>query len=173
MQRIVLTGGPGAGKTTTLDVLRNQGYATGDDAARSIIRERKRAGLSPRPDARTFAQQVFEKEVEAYRSVNSSPSFFERGMVEAVGSLLGAGTLDEDRANRLLRNYRYKAVFIFPPWEEIYCVDDERDHTFDHSVKVYQSILGFYRRHEYEPVEVPLGPVQHRVNFILDHVRDA
>ena len=173
MQRIVLTGGPGAGKTTALDVLGNQGYATGDDAARSIIRERKRAGLPPRPDALTFAQQIFEKEVETYHSVNSSPSFFERGIVEAVGSLFGAGALDEDCASRLLRDYRYQAVFIFPPWEEIYCMDDERDHTFEHSVKVYESILGFYHRLEYEPVEVPLGAVQNRVNFILDHVRDA
>jgi len=170
MQRIVLTGGPGAGKTTALEVLRNHGYETGNDAARSIIRERKLAGLPPRPDALTFAQQVFEKEIEAYHSVKSSPSFFERGIVEAVGSLLGAGAVNEDRVNRLLVDYPYHAVFIFPPWEEIYCMDDERDHTFDHAVRVYDSILRFYRRNEYEPIEVPLGAVGDRVDFILDHI---
>lgn len=173
MQRIVLTGGPGAGKTTALEMLSSQGYATGPDAARSIIRARKRAGLSPRPDASTFAQQVFEKEIDAYLSVESSPFFFERGIVEAVGSLFGAGALDEDRVNDLIRGYPYQAVFIFPPWEDIYCMDDERDHTFDHAVKVYESILGFYRRYEYEPIEVPLGTVGDRVDFILDHVRSA
>lgn len=173
MQRIVLTGGPGAGKTTTLEVLRSHGYATGEDAARSIIRERKLAGLPPRPDALTFAQQIFEKEVETYHSVKSSPSFFERGVVEAVGSLFGAGALNEDRVNRLLSDYRYQAVFVFPPWEEIYCMDEERDHTFEHAVRVYESTLGFYRRHEYEPIEVPLGAVGNRVNFVLEHVRDA
>ena len=173
MQRIVLTGGPGAGKTTVLDVLRTQGYATGDDAARSIIRERKRAGLSPRPDALTFSKQVFEKEVEAYNAMKGSPSFFERGMVEAIGSLLGAGALSKDDADRLLSDYRYQAVFIFPPWEEIYCEDDERDHTFEHSVKVYESILGFYRLNEYDPIEVPVGAVEDRVAFILDRVCDA
>ena len=173
MQRIVLTGGPGAGKTTALDVLRSQGYATGDDAARSIIRERKRAGLSPRPDPRTFAQQVFEREVEAFHSVNTSPSFFERGIVDAVGSLLGAGALSEDAVERLLSEYRYQAVFIFPPWEAIYRMDDERDHTFDHAVRVYESTLAFYRRHEYEPIEVPLSAVEDRVDFILDQVHDA
>ncbi|MGI9328954.1 MAG: AAA family ATPase [Pseudomonadales bacterium] len=170
MQRIVLTGGPGAGKTSTLDVLRKQGYATGDDAARSIIRERKRAGLPPRPDALTFAQQVFEKEVKTYHSLNSSPSFFERGIVEAVGSLFGAGAVNEKDVNRLLRDYRYQAVFIFPPWEEIYCMDDERDHTFDHSIMVYESTLGFYRQHKYEPIEVPVGAARNRADFILDHV---
>ena len=58
MQRIVLTGGPGAGKTTAPEVLRNHGYATGDDAARSIIRERKLSGLPSTPDAPIFARQV-------------------------------------------------------------------------------------------------------------------
>ena len=173
IQRIVLTGGPGAGKTTVLDELRDQGYAAGDDAARSIIRERKRAGLPPRPDALTFAQRIFEKEVKAYHSVDSSPSFFERGIVEAVSSLAGAGALNEDRVNHLLADYRYQGVFIFPPWEDIYCVDDERDHTFDHSVRVYRSTLEFYRQHEYEPIEVPVGAVSDRSSFILDHVRDT
>jgi predicted ATPase len=101
--------------------------------------------------------------------VKNSPSFFERGIVETVGSLFGAGALNGDGVNRLLRDYRYQAVFIFPPWEEIYCMDDERDHTFDHSVRVYESILGFYRRHKYEPIDA----VKDRVNFILDNVGDA
>ncbi len=153
-----------------LDELRSQGYATGDDAARSIIRERKRAGLSPRPEPLAFAQQVFEKEAKAYHSVASSPSYFERGIVEAVASLFGAGALDEERVEQLLRDHPYQAVFIFPPWQDIYRMDDERDHTFDHSVRVYESTLGFYRRHDYEPIKVPKGSVGDRVQFILDHV---
>lgn len=173
LQRIVLTGGPGAGKTTALDVLRNHGFAIGEDAARSIIRERKRAGLTPRPDARTFAREIFEKEVKAYHSANGSPAFFERGIVEAVGSLFKAEVLDASEVNRLLREYRYQAVFILPPWEEIYCMDDERDHTFDHAVRVHDSTLEFYRRHDYDPITVPLSAAKDRVNFILDHVGDA
>ena len=170
MRRIVLTGGPGAGKTTALDLLNSRGYTTGGDAARSIIRERKGRGLPPRPEPRIFAEQVFEQEVKAYDTVDSSPAFFERGVVEAVASLVGAGVLNEDDVNRLLSDYSYQVVFIFPPWEEIYRTDDERDHTFEHSARVYKSILGFYRQHEYEPIEVPLGENHDRVDFILDNI---
>jgi len=173
VQRIVLTGGPGAGKTKTLDMLRTQGYATGSDAARSIIRERKRSGLPPRPDAKTFAEQIYTRELNAYNHVNSSPAFFERGIVEAAGSLFEAGVLDADGVDRLITEYRYQVVFLFPPWEEIYCTDEERDHTFDHSIRVYESILKLYHQHNYDPIEVPLGTVKDRVNFILDHVVDA
>ena len=171
MQRIVLTGGPGAGKTTVLEELRHRGYATGDDAARSIIRERKHAGLSPRPDPATFAKQVFEKEVASYHATTQSPTFFERGVVDAVGSLFGAGTLSEKEFGRLINDYPYQTVFIFPPWEEIYCTDDERDHTFEHSVKVYESILALYQRFSSTPIEVPLGTVDDRTNFILAHIK--
>jgi predicted ATPase len=173
MQRIVLTGGPGAGKTRALELIRGQGYSTGEDAPRLIIRERKLAGLPPRPDALTFAQQVFDKEVEAYHSAKRSPSFFERGVVEAIASLLEADALTERRAEHLLSKYCYQAVFIFPPWKEIYRVDEERDHTFDHAVRVYEFTLQFYRRHGYEPIEVPRAGVAERAAFILNHLRDA
>ncbi len=173
MQRVVLTGGPGAGKTATLDVLQERGYEIGTDAPRSIIRTRKDAGLSPRPDPLTFARQVFEREVETYRSAQRSPFFFERGVVEAVASLSAAGALQEDDVNRLLEAYRYQEIFIFPPWEEIYRMDDERDHTFDHSVRVYEATLMFYRQHGYEPIEVPRDTVAQRVEFVLDAVGGA
>ena len=89
MQRIVLTGGPGAGKSTVLDVLQRQGYTTGEDAARSIIRERKAAGLSPRPVPSEFAKQVLDREIATYRSVTRSPTFLERGVAEAPGEGVG------------------------------------------------------------------------------------
>ncbi len=171
--RVVLTGGPGSGKTAVLDALSKRGYETGDDAARSIIRERKLAELTPRPDAAEFAQQVFEKEVMAYKSLKSAPTFFERGVVDATGSLIGAGVKNADEARELLEQYRYQSVFIFPPWEAIYCQDDERDHTYKHAVKVYHSTLEFYRWCGYQPIEVPLEAVEKRVQFILGHVLDA
>jgi predicted ATPase len=152
-------------------VLRTRGFTIGEDAARSIIRERKLAGLSPRPDDQTFAQQIFEKELETYDTLINTPSFFERGLVEAVGSLFGVGALTRDDANRLLREYRYQTIFIFPPWEEIYTIDEERDHRFDYSERVYVSILNLYLRHDYEPIEVIKGTVEERANFILNHIR--
>lgn len=173
MERIVLTGGPGAGKTAVIEELRHLGYATGEDAARTIIRHRKQKGLSPRPPALEFARKIFEKELKAYQSVEHSPAFFERGIVDAAGLLLAAGAMNVDQVRRVIRTYPYQQVFILPPWRDIYRTDDERDNTFDHSVEVYESTLGFYRRHEYDPIEVPRCPVEDRVSFILKHACNA
>jgi predicted ATPase len=173
MQRVVLTGGPGSGKTTVLEILFENGYAVGEDAARSIIRERKAAGLNPRPEPRAFAEQVLEREIATYRSVASSPTFLERGVAEAVGSLYESGGLDDHSAKQLIDEYRYEQVFLFPPWAEIYRTDSERDHSFEHSIRVCEGTRSWYLRFGYDIVEVPLGSANARAEFVLAHTTGA
>lgn len=159
------------GKTTVLDVLRRLGYAVGDDAAREIIRSRRQQGLSPRPDAAIFARQILAREIDAYDSVSSSPTFFERGVPEAAASLVGADEIDEAEARKLLETYPYfKRVFLFPPWKAIYRVDAERDHSFEHAVRVYEDIRDWYARFDYEMIEVPFDTAEARAQFILKEV---
>ena len=173
MKRIVLTGGPGSGKTTVLEIFRESGYAVGEDIARSIIRERNAAGLSPRPEPQAFAEQILEKEIERYLTVTSSPMFFERGITDVAGSLYGTGALDDHTSKQLVDRYRYEFIFLFPPWADIYRTDDERDHTFDHSVRVFKSTRDWYLRFGYEVIEVPIDTPQTRAEFILEHVISA
>ena len=43
MQPIIITGGPGAGKTSLLDALARRGYMTFPEVSRSLIREQAAA----------------------------------------------------------------------------------------------------------------------------------
>ena len=177
MKRIVLTGGPGAGKTTVLDVLKTDGYAIGEDSARSIIRARKAAGLSPRPEHKAFAEQILEQEIATYHSATrseiSSSMFFERGVVEVAGMLKETGELDEDSLEQLIATYRYDYVFVFPPWEDIYQMDEERDHTFDHAIQVHESTRSWYLQLGYDIIDVPFDTPQARAAFILIHAANT
>jgi predicted ATPase len=56
MSRIVITGGPGAGKTTLLLALQARRYTIVADSPRTIIQDRRRRGLSPRPNACPFCE---------------------------------------------------------------------------------------------------------------------
>jgi predicted ATPase len=86
MARIVVTGAPGAGKTTLLLALQARGHPIASDSARSIIQDRRRRGLSPRPDPSAFSQETLRMDIENFARHASSQGhvFFERSVLDAL-----------------------------------------------------------------------------------------
>src|SRR5215831_12079704 len=89
MPCVVLTGGPGVGKTTLLTRLASLGYATVGESARAIIAERLASGLSRRPSPSEFAHQILSRDIEKYVAQPriSQWVFFDRGLIDALGML--------------------------------------------------------------------------------------
>jgi predicted ATPase len=171
MSRIVITGGPGAGKTTLLLALQARGYTIVGDSARTIIQDRRRRGLSPRPDPHAFAQEALRMDIEnfVHHAASPGPVFFERGVLDALCWLDRVAPLNEGELSLWLSTYRYfPRVFVLPPWQAIYVTDAERDHTFEHARSVHGIALEWYRRCGYEVLEVPMAPVDERCRFVLD-----
>ena len=90
MSRIVITGAPGAGKTTLLLALQARGYTIVGDTARTIIQDRRRRGLSPRPDPYAFAHEALRMDVENFVHHAASPgpsSLSEASLMLCAGSI--------------------------------------------------------------------------------------
>ena len=174
--RFVVTGGPGAGKTTVLEALARRGYEHVPDSARAIIRERKAAGLSARPTPDEFGREMLRLYVDAYRAakVAHEPVFFDRSVVDALAFLADNDDISQAALRQHLEAFRYnETVFVLPPWEEIYRKDVERDQDFPHSARVHARLCDWYGRWGYETVEVPRAPVEERVEFVLTTVQSA
>ena len=114
--------------------------------------------------------EMLHTDIVQYRDTPAQrePVFFERGVCDALGFLTTHGVISEPEAAIYVKEFPYnEAVFLLPPWVEIYTADTERDQTFTEAVAVYESVRQRYTRWGYQLVEVPTGNVVERVDFIL------
>ena len=174
--RFVMTGGPGAGKTTILQALAARGYRYTAESARAIIRERLARGLRPRPPLAQFGYEILQRDIARYRAMRATdhPVLFDRGIVDALGILDEQQAMSLGEIQAYVRSFPYnKVVLLMPPWEAIYRTDAERDQTFAESVRVCESLRMWYARWGYEPIEVPRTAIDQRVTFVLQTIEDA
>lgn len=177
MSRVIVTGGPGAGKTALLQALQTRGHTIVGDSPRTIIQERRRQGLSPRPNADEFAREILRMDVEnfARHAESSGYVFFERSILDALCGLDMVAPFSESELHTWLAKYPYcPQVFVLPPWQAIYANDTERDHTFEHAEWVHRVTIEWYRRLDrYRIVEVPKVSVAERCAFVLEALGDG
>ena len=169
----IITGGPGAGKTSLLEALVSRGYDCIPETARQIIKDRLSKGLSPRPDAKTFAHEIFNKDWTNFISNSdvSSLLFFDRSFIDSACMLFDSDVNSYDKIKDTFESHRYNSkVFITPPWKEIFHNDTERDQSFEQSIEVYKRLDKWYREHGYDIVMLPKDTIENRVNFVLKHI---
>ena len=169
----IITGGPGGGKTSLLENLATHGYNFIPETARQIMKERLAKGLAPRPDPRTFAQQIFDQDWKNFisNSGRSSLLFFDRSFMDSACMLFDSDLNSYENIRDTYMANRYNnMVFITPPWKEIYHNDEERDQTFEQSIEVYDRLDKWYKECGYEIVVLPKDTVENRAKFILNQV---
>ncbi len=174
----VLTGGPGAGKTTLVEALRAEGFATTEEAGRGVIRaEMQENGTAlPWVDREGFAEKMFEWELASYRQAEREKGcvFFDRGLPDTLGYLdlegLAVPAWMEEEAWRLRYNTH---VFVAPPWQAIFGQDEERRQSWQVALRTHQIMVRTYARFGYTLVELPRTSVPERVRFVLDRLGPA
>jgi predicted ATPase len=176
MPFVILTGGPGAGKTALLSHLAASGYPTVAESARAIIAERLARGASARPDLPGFAREILRRDTDKYvAQFNTSRwVFFDRGVIDALGLLQEVSPLPQIELEALLQTFPFhRSVFILPPWEAIYSNDAERDQSFPEAVDVHAKITRWYESCGYVLHEVPRLSVQERADYIVRILNDG
>ena len=172
MPKYIITGGPGAGKTSLLEGLRQSGYPCHAEVSRQLIIELKERGSGCLPwlDLPCFAGKVLQRMVSSFEEAgNTGPVFFDRGIPDIIAYLRAARLPVEDVYYAALEKYRYApTVFLLPPWEEIYVRDSERWQTFAEAALLADHIRAVYRQAGYQVAELPLSSVQQRIIFIQD-----
>jgi len=171
-QKIVLTGAPGTGKSTIINLLRKKGYFCQEEISREIIREAERMGSKKLflSQPILFSKVVLGKRIIQHKKANSNSEkycFFDRGIPDITAYLNKNRIQYEETFKQSNKKYTYDTVFIFPPWEQIYTTDNERLETFKEAKELHIAILEEYKKTHLNIIMVPYGSPQERLNFIL------
>lgn len=172
---IIITGGPGMGKTSVIEQLSDIGYHSVEETGRNIIlKELKTDGNRlPWLDKEGFATAMFQQSLKDFQNVSEKCglTFFDRGIPDVIGYLkLCNISIPETMWQAVKEKRYYPKVFITPPWKSIYINDAERKQTFEEAVATYHIMKEIYFSLGYELVELPKTTVLKRVNFIIEYL---
>jgi predicted ATPase len=169
---VVLTGGPGTGKTTLLRHLAASGFPVAAEGGRALIR----GGV--RESAR-LGELWLQWDLRSYRWARARPPagpvFFDHAVPCLAGFWLRLGRAVPSAVLRAAAALRYRrTVFVAPPWPAIYRTDDERRAGFAEAARAHEAIVAGYRLlagvAPYDLVELPRVPVADRARFLLSRL---
>lgn len=171
----VVTGGPGAGKTSLIEVLRTHRYPSSVEAGRGVIESQVAIDGPALPwrDPLLFSELMLSWEMRSYRDAEKcdGPAFFDRGIPDVMAYLRLMNMTVPEHVHRAATNFRYNpTVFITPPWQDIFRQDRERRQDYAGGVRTYEYLAAAYTSLDYRLVEIPRIPVKDRAVFILDQL---
>ena len=172
---IVITGGPGSGKSTLIDALRAKGLPGMPEAGRAIIQDQVAIGGTALPwaDRLAFSELMLAWELRSYREAQAidGPVLFDRGVPDVAGYLRLCGLAVGGHVMRAAEICRYRRqVFIAPPWPEIFTQDAERKQSSEEAEATYHALAEAYSSLGYELVALPRVSVAERVAFVLGRI---
>ena len=169
---IVITGGPGTGKTTIIDALIEQGYACFPEISRQITLEAKKQGIEQLflEKPLLFSELLLEGRKKQHQQASQDHAeivFLDRGIPDILAYMHYIGDSYPSFFDQASKEHNYSKVFVLPPWEDIYESDEARYENFEQAKLIYNHLKETYQIYGYSLIEVPQGTVEERIQFIL------
>lgn len=172
---IVITGGPGTGKTTIIDGLVEKGYTCFSEISRDITLEAKKQGIEQLflENPLLFSELLLEGRKKQFQEANNHTSelvFLDRGIPDILAYMHYIGDSYPAFFDKACKDNKYTKIFFLPPWEDIYSCDEARYENFEQATLIFNHLKETYQKYGYEIIEVPKDNLDNRIIFILEQL---
>lgn len=176
MKKIVITGGPGTGKSSIIAELINRGYHCMKEISRQVTLDARKNGIEQLflNNPLLFSELLLEGRKQQYIDASNKASdlvFFDRGLPDVLAYMEYIGDKYPQKFIDTCKNNVYDHVFILSPWQKIYSSDNVRYENFEQAVRIHHHLLNTYDKYEYNLIDVPFERVEKRTDYILDFIK--
>ena len=174
-KKILITGGPGTGKTELIKGLENLGFNCEKEISREITENEQKKGVEQffLKDPIEFSKRLMILRSNQYKKIqNAEFTFFDRGVHEIIAYLnfikIKYDNFFIERAKEIV----YNKIFILPPWKNIYVNDKQRYESFEQCKQIHSEIVKIYREFETEIIMLEKNSVNQRISSILKLLKE-
>lgn len=168
----VITGGPGSGKTTTVNLLKERGYITTFEHARHYLDTQRLKGKTideVRKNQREFQLGVLDMQIEQENQISPDVLvFLDRAIPDALAYYRFLNLPEDEKLTEALRTVSYKKIFILD------CLPLVKDYarTEDAAAqkKIHALLMEVYESLGFPIIQVPVLQQEERVDFILKNL---
>ena len=177
-KKIVITGGPGTGKSSIITELLKRGYTCLEEISRQVILDARKDGIDQLflKNPLLFSELLLKGRKKQYDEANNQDSdlvFIDRGLPDVLAYMEFIGDDYPKDFIDVCENNVYDYVFILSPWQEIFTSDNERYENFEQAVSIHHHLLDTYEKYEYNLLDVPFDTVEKRADYILEIIKSV
>lgn len=174
MIKYIITGGPGCGKTTLINLLADAGHIIAPEAARLILKQQ------PYLSGSELQEKIFFKQIEIETELNQKYGnedvvvFLDRGLID------GKGYSDYFKCNFVtdykieLKDAKYEQiVFLLKPLEKKDFLNDEtRKETYAESLVITDYLKKAYTDEGFTVIELEATNPKDKFNKIMSYITE-
>lgn len=176
--RVVITGGPGVGKTSIIRYLREKGYAVVDEAATDVIRRAINNGIhKPWESQEDFNDAILDLQCQRQEEIaDGEVTFLDRSVVDtftyallSMGPTKSLKTMTDKVQATIDQQLYHQTVFFIDHLNT--CENDEiRHENMDELHLIERRLEENYRALGFKIVRVGRDSVENRAKKILEHL---